>query len=598
MSDTTDSGADPWGLPEEPSIPATDSDDAKEDANLIAPETVSAPDEPSNAPAAPIFDVSFEPAGSPEGDETVEPDSPSPAPSQPESRGPLSQVLAASGLFGGTPVPRSVEPAEDEESQSPAGIDGEESDSDGELAALEATEVEVEPPGLSAPAVGSLVGIGATDADLPSEPPPWMISQPPAVEPDEASQLPDFTPPAFIEESADPEAGAALDEAAAAFAEISFANDSAPGIDVPDFDAEDAIEPVMETAIDEALAAEADLESLVAELTISEPGRDEVIPVDDLASDITIDPADTPSVYRELEALTEIEPVLAALQPDEAPIDEVVETVGDAIEEDTGSTDQSADAADEVATTDSEWAVFEYADEPSEPDAPVFGVTFGKDRPESAPEEVGDLEAADLVEDEIDTQDLTDIAEDEPEGPGVEAYSVDFNSTEADAFVTAEPAAVEEPAMPIEAIAEAAPAFDSPAVPAPEEAFAESTAVPAASETAPIEWGSRWQESAQGWVEDEQGRSTWRPIVTTSPILSEWQIDTYLGVVAADVVLGSGPIEVEMTSRRTAAMRALVDEAMARGAHAIVGVSTTMASLGGSTVLTATGTAVTLKAQD
>jgi uncharacterized protein YbjQ (UPF0145 family) len=578
-------------LPEEPSIPVTDSDDAKKDADLIAPQAVSKPVEPSNAPAAPVFDVSFEPAGSPEGEETVEPDSPSPAPTQPESRGPLSQVLAASGLFGGSPVPRSVEPAEEEESQSPAGIGDEESDSDGDVAALEATEVEVEPPDLSAPAVGSLVGIGATDADLPPEPPPWMVSQPPAVEPDEASQLPDFTQPAFIEESVDPEGGATLDEAAAAFAEISFVDDSAPGIEVPDFDTGDAVEP---EAIDEALAAEADLESLVAELTVADPGRDEEIPLDDVAADITIDPADTPSVYRELEALTEIEPVVAG--PDEAPIDEVVETTG--IEEDAGSTDQAADAAGEVVTTGSEWAVFEYADEPSEPDAPVFGVTFGKDRPKSAPEDVENLEAADLVEDEIDTQDLTDIAEDEPDGLGSEVDGVDFDSIEADAFVTAEPTAVEEPATPIEAVTEAAPAFDSPAVPAPEEAFAESTAEPAASETAPIEWGSRWQESAQGWVEDEQGRSTWRPIVTTSPILSEWQIDTYLGVVAADVVLGSGPIEIEMTSRRTAAMRALVDEAMARGAHAIVGVSTTMASRGGSTVLTATGTAVTLKAQD
>jgi uncharacterized protein YbjQ (UPF0145 family) len=120
----------------------------------------------------------------------------------------------------------------------------------------------------------------------------------------------------------------------------------------------------------------------------------------------------------------------------------------------------------------------------------------------------------------------------------------------------------------------------------------------AAGDTAPIEWGSRWQESAQGWVEDDQGRSTWRPIITTSPLLSEWQIDTYLGVVAADMILGSGPIQTEMAAGRTAAMRALVDEAMARGAHAIVGVTTTMAPIGANTVLTATGTAVTLKAQD
>ena len=133
---------------------------------------------------------------------------------------------------------------------------------------------------------------------------------------------------------------------------------------------------------------------------------------------------------------------------------------------------------------------------------------------------------------------------------------------------------------------------------APDDETVETLSEPEPDAGVPIEWGSRWQESAQGWVEDDQGRSTWRPIVTTSPLLSEWQIDTYLGVVSADVVLGSGPIESEMATGRTSAMRNLVGEAMTRGAHAIVGVSTTMAPVGSATVLTATGTAVTLKAQD
>ena len=133
---------------------------------------------------------------------------------------------------------------------------------------------------------------------------------------------------------------------------------------------------------------------------------------------------------------------------------------------------------------------------------------------------------------------------------------------------------------------------------ASDEEIVETSSEPEPDDGVPIEWGSRWQESAQGWVEDGRGRSTWRPIVTTSPLLSEWQIDTYLGVVSADVVLGSGSIESEMATGRTSAMRNLVDEAMTRGAHAIVGVSTTIAPVGSATVLTATGTAVTLKAQD
>ncbi len=63
-------------------------------------------------------------------------------------------------------------------------------------------------------------------------------------------------------------------------------------------------------------------------------------------------------------------------------------------------------------------------------------------------------------------------------------------------------------------------------------------------------------------------------------------------------MLGAGPIETEMAGGRTAAMRAIINDAMARGAHAVVGVTTTVAPVGSATVLTATGTAVTLKAPD
>ncbi len=115
------------------------------------------------------------------------------------------------------------------------------------------------------------------------------------------------------------------------------------------------------------------------------------------------------------------------------------------------------------------------------------------------------------------------------------------------------------------------------------------------------EWGARWRESAQGWVEETDGRSTWRPIVTTSPILSEWEVDTYLGIVTGDI--GFTPEEGIVLEQRVAAARAtatrrMVDDALARGAHAVIAVNTRLTQLGGQVVMSASGTAVTLKARD
>ncbi len=130
-----------------------------------------------------------------------------------------------------------------------------------------------------------------------------------------------------------------------------------------------------------------------------------------------------------------------------------------------------------------------------------------------------------------------------------------------------------------------------------------------------LEWGALWRESAQGWVEDEEGRATWRPIVATTPFLSDWEVDTYLGVVAGEAVLGPqagkdlatgirdlvrgrGPgYEKEIAQGRSAAIRAMVEDAVARGAHAVVAVKVDYESVAGTLLVTATGTAVTLKSR-
>jgi uncharacterized protein YbjQ (UPF0145 family) len=136
----------------------------------------------------------------------------------------------------------------------------------------------------------------------------------------------------------------------------------------------------------------------------------------------------------------------------------------------------------------------------------------------------------------------------------------------------------------------------------------------AASSMAPaVEWGALWRESAQGWVEDDEGGATWRPIVATTPLLSDWEVDTYLGVVAGETAIGahagkdftsgirslvgtrSSSYEKDLARGRAGALRSMVDEAVARGAHAVIGVQVGYTYLGAALLVTASGTAVTLK---
>jgi uncharacterized protein YbjQ (UPF0145 family) len=136
----------------------------------------------------------------------------------------------------------------------------------------------------------------------------------------------------------------------------------------------------------------------------------------------------------------------------------------------------------------------------------------------------------------------------------------------------------------------------------------------AASSMAPaVEWGALWRESAQGWVEDDEGGATWRPIVATTPVLSDWEVDTYLGVVAGETVIGahagkdftsgirslvgarSSSYEKDLARGRAGAIRSMVDEAVARGAHGVIGVEVDYTYLGAALLVTASGTAVTLK---
>ena len=113
------------------------------------------------------------------------------------------------------------------------------------------------------------------------------------------------------------------------------------------------------------------------------------------------------------------------------------------------------------------------------------------------------------------------------------------------------------------------------------------------------DWGSTWRWTTQGWVDVESGRPTWRPVVTTTTDFPEWNVDTFLGVVAGESAVASNSdlavLGEALADGREVALRGLVDAAVARGAHAVVGASVDYTPVGERVLVTATGTAVTLR---
>jgi uncharacterized protein YbjQ (UPF0145 family) len=142
----------------------------------------------------------------------------------------------------------------------------------------------------------------------------------------------------------------------------------------------------------------------------------------------------------------------------------------------------------------------------------------------------------------------------------------------------------------------------------PESPEAPST-TPPADHPAP-EWGDLWRESVQGWVRGKDGTKVWRPIVTTTTSVPNWDIDTNLGMVTGESACaldperlgtllesrgGSESLRRELANDRGTAQEAMVREAVARGAHAVIGVNLDYTPVGDCLIVTATGTAVTLR---
>lgn len=113
-------------------------------------------------------------------------------------------------------------------------------------------------------------------------------------------------------------------------------------------------------------------------------------------------------------------------------------------------------------------------------------------------------------------------------------------------------------------------------------------------------WGAEWQRSAQGWVTGADGRATWRPVVATTQNLANWDVHTYLGVVTAEVAVEAPggdlrQVGATLAKGRQVGVEGLVDEAVERGAHAVVGVTMQYTPIGTRMLITMSGTAVTLQ---
>ena len=111
--------------------------------------------------------------------------------------------------------------------------------------------------------------------------------------------------------------------------------------------------------------------------------------------------------------------------------------------------------------------------------------------------------------------------------------------------------------------------------------------------------GSLWDESTQGWVRTKEGTAQWRTILTTADVVARYTVGTHLGLAtgeAAVTVHGDDTryLGDTLLRARRIAVDGMTRRAVARGAHAVIGISIAYTPFAGTLLVTATGTAVTL----
>ncbi len=110
----------------------------------------------------------------------------------------------------------------------------------------------------------------------------------------------------------------------------------------------------------------------------------------------------------------------------------------------------------------------------------------------------------------------------------------------------------------------------------------------------PEDWGTRSDDAYEGWVQDDEGVETWRMIITNLSTVAGYDIDEFLGLAVADSLVGSHDVHAVAGGRR-AAIDALTEDGVLRGAHAIVAVTHAVQPIDDQMLVTVSGTAVTLK---
>jgi uncharacterized protein YbjQ (UPF0145 family) len=104
-----------------------------------------------------------------------------------------------------------------------------------------------------------------------------------------------------------------------------------------------------------------------------------------------------------------------------------------------------------------------------------------------------------------------------------------------------------------------------------------------------------WETAAQGWIQTDDGRLEWRPIVTTVERLDLWEVATYLGIVEGRADIGTTDAEAAgLAWGRRQATKQMTADAIARGAHGVIGVHFEYLEGPTGLAVTAFGTAVTL----
>lgn len=113
-------------------------------------------------------------------------------------------------------------------------------------------------------------------------------------------------------------------------------------------------------------------------------------------------------------------------------------------------------------------------------------------------------------------------------------------------------------------------------------------------------WGAEWTGAAQGWVDRGPAGPAWRPVITTTDDFPDWHVETYLGIVTGEAAVeahlsDTRLLGIALAEGREVALHGLVESGVARGAHAVMGVGLSYTQVGGRLLITASGTAVTLR---